>query len=125
MGGERGNQGSQPRGIPRDCQERGITDGHLTGRYKGPGENAPVRIKGIWELAQCVADCVDEQCPWFRLFAYYDLHPGIGDGGLGRPSNTWRRPSGGVQAIAQFSRWPGRNAAAERLVRLAIQHREE
>ena len=84
----------------------------------------PVIKKGIWELARGASNCIDSQCPWFVLFTYYDLHPPTGGGGRGRPSNTWRRPTGGVQTIAQFSRWPGRNAAAERLVRLAIQHRE-
>ena len=81
-------------------------------------------IKGIWELAKGASKCLNLQCPWFVLFAYYDLHPGKGAGGKGRPTNTWRRPAGGVQTIAQYSRWPGRNPHVERLVRLATQHRD-
>ena len=83
-----------------------------------------MKVKGIWELAKGSAQAKDNESRWYRLFHHYDLHPPEDYVGLGRPSNTWRRPPGGVASIAQFSRWTGRNPAAERLVRLAIQHRE-
>ena len=84
-----------------------------------------MEVKGIWDKAKASAQAKDNESRWHRLFALYALHPPEDYVGLGRPSNTWRRPLGGIASIAQFSRWAGRNAAAERLVRLAIQHREQ
>ena len=112
--------------MPWGVLARGITDGFVIGNYRHGSQNSQVKPKGIWDLAGAVLQAQDQQCPWSRLFMYYEYYPDpdrtFGPGQ--RPATTWRRPPGGIACIARYNRWEGRNPMVEKAVRHAMQHRD-
>ena len=85
-----------------------------------------IKCKGIWELLDAIAKAHYDDSPWCLMLNRFGCYRDSPPDQVPLPC-VWRRPRTGAVSAKETReyRWDWRSCAAERGVRLALQHRDD